>query len=89
MSAYKSISVSCLDLATILDWCDQSCVITQSGRPARITDYPGWYGAAFRDLAAELHRQLSPAAPTDTHNSRVCSARSAGCSSTHGGTQHV
>lgn len=89
MSAYKSISVSCMDLARVLDWCDQSRLITPSGRHARITEDPYWFGEAYHNLAAELRRQLPVAASTETHTSRVYSARFAGHSSTHGGTAHV
>lgn len=89
MSAYRSIKVSCLDLARILDWCDESRLVTKSGRLARITQDPYWYGEAYRNLVADLHRQLPAAAPTTTHTSRYFSSRFARHSSTHGGASHV
>lgn len=54
---YKTVTLSCLDLARLLDWCDQSTVRTQSGKHIPITAMP-WYSDAYRSASDDFCRQV-------------------------------
>lgn len=77
MSVYKSVNVSCMDLARILDWCDSSILETAAGTKIRIADDPNWYGEAYRNLSHDFRRQIDSGTPSDTHVSLVFSSPSA------------
>lgn len=48
-SAYKTVEVSCLDLARLLDWVENSTMSSKSGVPVSILDVP-WYRDAYRSI---------------------------------------
>lgn len=54
---YKTVTLSSLDLARLLDWCDQSTVRTQSGKHIPITAM-SWYSDAYRSASADFFRQI-------------------------------
>ena len=54
----KIITVSCVDLARVLDWCASTHYTTDAGTRIRITDDPYYYGDAYQSLTHELRRQL-------------------------------
>lgn len=48
-SAYKTIEVTCLDLAKLLDWIENSTMPGKDGIPVSILDVP-WYRDAYRSI---------------------------------------
>ncbi len=48
-SAYKTVEVSCLDLARLLDWAENSTMSNQKGSPVSILDM-SWYRDAYRSI---------------------------------------
>lgn len=56
--AYSVIEVSCLDLARILDWCNASTLVTQSGSSIGIRDTV-WYRDAYDSIETSLLTSLS------------------------------
>lgn len=48
-SAYKTIEVSCFDLARLLDWVENSTMPDKCGAPVSILDVP-WYRDAYRSI---------------------------------------
>lgn len=48
-SAYKTVEVSCLDLARLLDWAENSTMSNQKGSPVSILD-ASWYRDAYRSI---------------------------------------
>ena len=52
-SAYKLIEVSCLDLARLLDWCENSTMIPRSGPMIGIRD-TDWYREAYDSVSDDF-----------------------------------
>lgn len=48
-SAYKTVEVSCFDLARLLDFCEIATIKTQSGKRVSI-DAIDWYRDAHREI---------------------------------------
>lgn len=48
-SVYKTVEVSCFDLARLLDWCESSTITTKSGEQVSI-DAIDWYREAHREI---------------------------------------
>lgn len=49
-SAYKTVEVSCFDLARLLDYCESATITTQSGKQVTI-DAIDWYRDAHRAIS--------------------------------------
>lgn len=80
MSTYRTVEVSCFDLARLLDWCEQSHVSSTDAGRISITE-SAWYGEAYRSVSAAFDSALSPSPRTGT---RACLALQA-----HGRGRHV
>lgn len=48
-SVYKTVEVSCFDLARLLDFCENATIKTQSGKRVSI-DAIDWYRDAHREI---------------------------------------
>lgn len=66
MSAFKTVEVSCLDLARLLDWCDQSFVESPSSGRVSIQE-TAWYREAYHSALAVFHEALSPSSSSRNH----------------------
>lgn len=80
MSIYRTVEVSCFDLARLLDWCDQSHVSSSDAGRISITE-TAWYGEAYRSVSAAFDSALSPSPRAGT---RACLVLH-----THGRERHV
>lgn len=54
---YKTVSVTCLDLARLLDWCDHSLMINSDASINRIQDIL-WYREAYEAASLDLEHAL-------------------------------
>ena len=54
----KLVSVSCLDLERLLDWCESAHYITDAGIRIGITDGSYYYSDAYHNLILALHQQI-------------------------------
>lgn len=57
-SAYKLFEVSCLDLARLLDWCENSTMQAQSGETIRIRD-TAWYREAYDSASIDFSQFIT------------------------------
>lgn len=57
-SMYRQIEVSCLDLARLLDWCDNSVVLRQDGSTFGIHDSV-WYRDAYVQVEHDFAQLIS------------------------------
>lgn len=55
---YRTIEVNALDLARLLDWCDQSYVLPNVGAPVSIRDWE-WYKSAYESVSLDFHRLVN------------------------------
>lgn len=58
MTAYRTIEVSCIDLARLLDWCASSTMVTQSGTTIGISD-TAWYRDAYDSVEQDFARLIA------------------------------
>ena len=58
-SGLRSVTVSCLDLALLLDWCELTALPSAHGSPISILDTP-YYCQAYRSISAEFAREIHP-----------------------------